>query len=438
MSARGSYEAPVFRVREHNQPGSERRSTHPINQLGRALDQLCLEASDPFEIAAHLEALGYNNTNVAARYGVADHFELAQELFYLTPRRLGITLPSPEVRRSYARQLIMVLTLLVTAGIGLLAEVGAWGPVVWLLVWSQLGGALLNRARGELAEPQQQRVLSLLLELGLLGLVLVWFVTPFALATWAVSLLWLGVAGLLWAERLRAGYLLPCIAGVFLALTVGLKLPPTVMLAACGVTTLVLLRPLLVWSTPASWRWSVGQWRRVLPFILYGLGQGGLLLALLFGAGTEALPGLVLFALVLLIAESQLLRLRGRLNLYLWKGESAAHYTHFARRTILHYTAVYLLPFLPALIVFLFPNLVGQRWLFHLAGFALFGLVLALGLAALSLGDSMVPAVVFAVGGALVMLGLPFFWVAGTMALLEFIALLRRSARLGSYGVYLL
>jgi hypothetical protein len=77
VSARGTYEAPVFRVREHKQVGNERRSAHPINQLGRALDQLCLEASDPFEIAAHLEALGYNNANVAARYGVADHFELA-------------------------------------------------------------------------------------------------------------------------------------------------------------------------------------------------------------------------------------------------------------------------------------------------------------------------------------------------------------------------
>jgi hypothetical protein len=149
------------------------------------------------------------------------------------------------VRRSYARQLHGADAAghggYRAAGRG--RGLGACGLAAGLVA---AGGALLNRAKGELAEPKQQRVLSLLLELGLLGMVLVWFVTPFALATWAVSLLWLGVAGLLWAERLRAGYLLPTIAGVFLALTVGLKLPVTVMLAACGVTTLVLLRPLLL------------------------------------------------------------------------------------------------------------------------------------------------------------------------------------------------
>ncbi len=438
MSAYGGVEPPVFHVYDHEAAHAERRSNTSINQLARAHNQLCLEASDAYEIAAHLESLGYNKASVATEYGVADHFELAWMLFHQTPRRLKLRLPSKVVRASYARQAIMVLTLLVTSGIGLMSEVGAWGPVIWLLVWSQLGGALLNRAKSELATPDHARVLSLLLKLGLIGMVGVWIVTPFALATWTVSVLWLGVAALLWDERLRAAYVLPAVAGGSLALTLWLNLPGTVMLVVCGLATLVALRPLLVWSSPTTWLWALTQWRHLAPFILYGLGQSALLLALLFGAGNEALPGVALFAVVLLIAEPQLLWLRGQLNRYLWKGQDAASYAFFARHIIVRYTSVYLLPFLPAVLVFFYPTLFNPQWFFHLAGFALFGMILALALVSLALGDSLMPALVFAVGGALVVLGLPFFWVAGTMALAEFAILFKRSAQLGSYGVFLL
>ena len=72
----------------------ERRSKEPLNQLGRQLDTLCLEASDSFEIAAHLEALGYNSDEVPARYGVLDHFELAERLFVATPKYLPLKQPA--------------------------------------------------------------------------------------------------------------------------------------------------------------------------------------------------------------------------------------------------------------------------------------------------------------------------------------------------------
>lgn len=443
MSARASYEAPVFRVREYEGGrtvgGAERRSDDPVNQLGRALDQLCLEASDPYEIAAHLEALGYNSTHVAAKYGVADHFELARALFYRTPRRLRISrLPSAAVRRSYARQLVMVLTLLVTATIGMLTSVIAWAPMLWLLVWSQLGGALLNQAKSELGESQQLRILSLLLLFGTAGMALLWLFSPFMLGTATVSALWLGVAGLLWAERVRAGYLLAGSAGALVALSLwgGLLIP--VALLGCLAVTPALLWPQLRRVPLGSWRWAAQRWPQLVPFVLYGLGQGALLLALLYGAGVEALPGVALFALVLLVAEPQLLRLRARLNLLLWKGENPARYAQLARFAITRYAVLYLLTLLPALLVWFFPTLFGSQWLFHLFGFALFGLVLVLGLVALSLGDAAMPALIFGVGGAAVVLGLPFLAVVGVMACAEFAALLRHSALLGSYGVYLL
>lgn len=437
MSAYGGSQPPALGA--YDQGGvTERRSTHPVNQLGRRLNDLCLEASDPYEITAHLEALGYNNANVASQYGVADHFELAWLLFDRTPRRFKLHLPSKAVRASYTRQAVMVLTLLVTAGIGFVTEVGAWGPVVWLLLWSQLGGALLNRAKSDLAVPDQARVLSLLLQMGLAGLVSVWLFTPFALATWVVSLLWLGVAGLLWGERVRAAYVLPVVGGALLILSLWFGLQVTTMLAACGLAALLALRSLVVGPTLSCWRWALAQWRHLVPFGLYGLGQSALLFALLVGAGPEALPGTVLFAVVLLFAEPHLLWLRGQLSLCLWQGQSAAGYARCARRLIVRYTSVYLLPFLPALIVLAYPTLFGSQWFFHLAGFALFGFILGLALVSLSLGNSAMPALVFAGGGALVMFGAPVLWVCAAMAVVECAALLRRSAQLGSYGVFLL
>lgn len=438
MSARASYEPPVFRIHEHwAASGSERRNPHPINRLARTLDRLCLEASDPYEIAAHLEALGYNNAEVVAQYGVADHFELAQALFYRTPRRWGLSRPHAKVQRNYTEQLIMALTLLVTAAIGLFAVVSAWLAVIWLLVWSQLGGMLLNRAKGELSPQQQSSVLSLLLELGLGGLVVVWFLDPFWSATWSVSLIWLSVAALLWLGRWRAAATLPALVGGLLLLVAGLELPFLIMPLGTVATSLWLLRPDVRRVPRACWVWALAQWRYALPLVLYGLGQGSLLVALLRDAEATALPGLALFALILMGAESQLQWLRGRLNLYLWKGESVSAYVRFARRTLLRYTGMYLLPFLPALGVYLWLGPKGAPWLFGLLGFALFGLLLGLGLVFLSLGDPLVPALVFATGGALLVAGLPFFWVAGSMALVQFAALLWRSASLGRYGIYL-
>jgi hypothetical protein len=438
VSARGSYEAPVFHVHEASTSGIERRSTHPIKQLGRALNSLCLEAADPYEIAAHLEALGYNNRAAIGKFGVADHFELAHELFYSTPRRLPFTRPSAELRRNYTRQAVMVLTLLVSVAMGSFAIVNAWSAVIWLLVWSQLGGALLNRARSELTPLHQEKVLTLLLALGLAGLGMCWLFTLFGPVTASVSLLWFGVAGLLWAERLHTALLLSALIGAECLLVIGLGLPLLTLFLGVALTVALILRPFWCWIPLHSWRWALAQGPHVGPFIAYGLGQGALLLTLLRGAGREVLPGLILFALLLLISDTHLTGLRQRLNLYLWREDSAVVYGRLARLTLVRYCAIYLLAFAPALAVYLVPALGGEASLYHLAGFALFGVLLGLSLVALSLGNSLLPAVVFSLGGVLLLLGLPFFWIAGAMALGLFAEMLRRIALLGRYGVYLL
>ena len=432
MSAPGAYKAAAP---EQPWTGPERRSDGPVQRLSRTLNSHCVEAADAFEITAHLEALGYNDGAVLGAYGEHDHFQLAERLFSLTPRRLVFKQPGNRPRPALAKQIVMVFTLLVTACLGLVAPVGAWSPVFWLLVWSQLGSALLNRAQGEFGAAGTRRVLSLLLELGVVGLLAVWFVTPFSLATWTVSLLWLSVAGLVWGERPRLAFVPPLTGalGVGLHLWAGLDL--SFVLAGTSLTTLATLAPCIVPPSLDDGRWVLGEAGALLPFALYGLGQGCALLALLSAAQGGAVPGLVLFALVLLVSEWRLLRLHARLSRYLWEGSDTARYAAKARRAVLAYTGFYLLFFVPALALWLATG--AQPYLYYLAGFALFGVTLALGLATLSLGDTTAPAAVFAAGGALLLLGAPFFPVVGVMALTLLLGLLQRCSHLGSHGVYL-
>jgi hypothetical protein len=67
--------------------GPERRSRQPLSALAREHDQLCVEATDPWEIAAGLEAAGVDDRRARTEYGVASVFDLAVELFVNVPRR---------------------------------------------------------------------------------------------------------------------------------------------------------------------------------------------------------------------------------------------------------------------------------------------------------------------------------------------------------------
>jgi hypothetical protein len=67
--------------------GPERRSTQQFARLAREHDQLCIEACDPWEIAAGLEAAGVDDRRARAEFAVASVFDLAVELFGSVPRR---------------------------------------------------------------------------------------------------------------------------------------------------------------------------------------------------------------------------------------------------------------------------------------------------------------------------------------------------------------
>src|SRR5690606_24592365 len=150
--------------------GPERRSRDPINQLGRSLNRLCLEASDPYEIVAHLEALGFSLTMVKARFGMTNHFELAQALYERTPRIRDRRRSRREAAGDWASPIAIGTAFVATFFMGTFGEPGMLIPAIVVLVWSQVAAALISRAEGELPPPEQRTVRSLVVQLGLVAL----------------------------------------------------------------------------------------------------------------------------------------------------------------------------------------------------------------------------------------------------------------------------
>ena len=106
----------------------ERRSTDPLAVLSRQLNAACVQAVQPEELAAILEAEGYTDALIEARYGDKDVFACAERLFRMVPYRSpefvwrSDTVPV-QVWRDLLRGLIYLLPAL-------------WTPTALALGWS--------------------------------------------------------------------------------------------------------------------------------------------------------------------------------------------------------------------------------------------------------------------------------------------------------------
>ena len=67
--------------------GANRRSTDPVDVLGRRMDEICVAAVSPLEIAAALEMDGINDRSAREVYGHEDIFALAEALYSRVPFR---------------------------------------------------------------------------------------------------------------------------------------------------------------------------------------------------------------------------------------------------------------------------------------------------------------------------------------------------------------
>lgn len=115
--------------------GPERRSRDPLAVLSRHLNQDCLHALQPQELAAILEAEGYTDALVLERYGDSSVFACAERLFQLVPyrpptsNRLSLGSPAATPTPS-GRDLLRGVIYLLPA---------VWSPAVLALGWNGTG-----------------------------------------------------------------------------------------------------------------------------------------------------------------------------------------------------------------------------------------------------------------------------------------------------------
>lgn len=440
MSASVAYVPPDYVPPEDERTtwsGSERRSRDPVNQLSRSFNRLCLEASDRYEIVAHLEAMGYNTPAALSKLGVANHFELAEALYARTPRAFGHNWTVRVEAREWWGPIAMVLALVATFGLGAYATPLALIAATWVLVWSQVSAAVLSKAHGELEASRHPGVLAVLLWLGLVGLVAIWAFTRFGLEAAAPALLWYAVAGLLWSRRFGFAVAVPALglAGLVATHVIGADIAIAQWITvAAGIGFLVPqlsepLRSVLGWTFPAL--------RRSGFHALYGLGQGLMIVALMRATpvGADVLPGALLLAAILLGSQALLLKLKEVIRELLWRTREPAHFVAAARWAFTTYAFVYVTPVLAGLwLVSIAPG--PEPWAYYWFALAVFGLGLALAVVSMTLGDAVTPGVAFFLAGVAAWVG-SFLLVAILLAVIQYALLLRRSAQFERYAVHI-
>lgn len=442
---------------------AERRSADPVNQLGHELNRLCSEATDRYEIVAHLEALGYNTPRMLERCGTHDHFELAEALFGRVPRS---RLWHPATRRErfdWRESVALTLALAVTFVLGTYASGAALVLAVAVLTWSQIAATLVSRAEAELPAALRPRVVALALWLGVVTLSASGALIAADLATLAPPMLWLSLAGLLWSGRRRAALALPlAITAAYLTASLAAG-PLAVSLPAATVSQVVAtvggaLGTLVVLAQgPVGvLRWALSRWRVTLLPSCYGLGQGALLIAGLRAApaGAEVLPGAILLAFILLVSRAALVRFERALTDTLWREHDAKAFATTARRSLLAYLGPFVLPLVPIAALALpvaegggvtaatsmSPALAEVPWLYFWMVFTLIGVTLALGVALLALGNARTPALAVLAAGSLALVAptVPFVVIASALIAVLGLAAARWLGRVDRYAVHLL
>lgn len=418
--------------------GPERRSRDAVNDLGRSLNSLCLEASSPYEIVAHLEALGFNSATALERFGVSSHFELAHLLYERTPRIRSRPGVRKELTRDRATPVAMGLAFVATFLLGAFSQVEMLAPAMVILVWSQVGAALLLKAKGELQRSEQRRVLAFLVQLGLLATLLCWLPLRYGLPTLAPTLTWFAVGALLWAERRWAAVAVPLLVGLGLLVEFLLPVPPVTPLVAAVAATALLCFPLGWRDTRPAFAWLRRSLGVALHPFLYGVGQGMLILALLRheDPSADVVPGAVLLLFVLLLSQRFLIALKAALTRRLWRATDERRFRGFAHLALFAYVGAYLLPLAAALAIEAATGV--ASWHFHWYAFGLFGLSLGISVVGFALGDPAASSIPFLVAGAVAVAGAPFLAVIATLAVALLLLAQLRVRQVGRYAVHLL
>ena len=437
MSAPGRYRRPRATFTALPWFGEDRRSADSLNQLARSLYSICREAADPLELAAHLEAIGFNNHRVQREFGLEDTFELARELFLMTPRK-------PVVRRSQAkhssltwlRQLTLLAGISVTLGLQLQANELGWAAVVFLIAWSVVGSRFIDLAASSLKKPQIRAVLGVLSLVGVLGLLMLWLYDPPTLPEALIGALWWALTSMLWLEQIVDRRSLESLIPVAFAALGLLPYPLPLALFLLFAVTLYLLLPHLAPPDKEVWRYLRSHPWFITVLALYGVSLGILFVRLFQSFPAGIVVGGAVMIGISFTAEWGLLWVRRSLTHSLWYSRDGDDYVRpsFLVRAL----RAQLLLFLTLAAVFFALPFFELSYADTVSRFGLFALSLALALVLLSLNNLIIPAVLFSLAATALGFGVPLAWVMIVLCLGLVVGVAVHVRDVEGYGIYLL
>ena len=438
MSASGQYKRPGFRVNEWY--GVEKRRTDLLGRLNRELFEVSKEATDPYELAAHLEALGFNSERVSREFSLPSTFELARLLFQMSPRK-------PELRRrSYIqlpslgwRQVLILAAIMSTLVLAQSSASSQWLMTLWLITWSIASGSVLTRAKEKLNATRQRSVFALVMLTGFIGIALIGL-DQRTLVAYAIAVLWWGVAGAIWLQELFKrnrfwlfGFLLSLIP--LLALP-ALQFPLAIILALQLLLCAFVLLPEITSIKLETLRFVFADTPMLMTQLGYGTGFGLLLIQLIHLFQGNVWVFSALLALFLFLAEWFALGLKNSLADAMWISSTVDDFLQkslSSSQLVLRYVLLFVFFTLLLFAMFFFP---GQAAL--ISHFVLFAITMVLVLMLFALQNVFLPALIFVFAGLASLFSLPLIWIFIALALVLVLILYLQIQRVEEYGFHII
>lgn len=428
VSAVGFYRSPVTIL---DMPGGQQGE--PLLVLYKKLEELCISARDPYEIAVHLETIGYNRYRVQREFGMSSVFELAEKLYALVPREFP-PIPSSPVPRCVAGHLLwkylaILPSLLAVAVFHFRGGYTGWVIAIWLLAWSNGGYFLVNRAGGELDPSDIPGVRAWLILLGVLAIFILSLFSTCPLAALAAGIFWTGAVGMLWEGRPWISCIIGATAVVGTWLGVGVQ-----SFLIAGVPCIL---KLIMHLRRDALQWLMESLPEGAYPGLYGFGQGLLLYAFSRHAPIEVFCKVTVLTLAWAFSFDIILhRFAVTVNKALWECPDFHGFFCRIRCIIIACAAILFLPLGIVGCVFIFiPDFLRSYFL----AFGLWTLMTGTGIWLFSLGERRWPTGIIFFAGVIVAAAgdhwIPVSIIAALVLIVCLIRVLRQPVR---YGIWFL
>lgn len=438
MSQVGRYRKPKsIEIESYESFGSNERSARPINRLARSMFDITKNATDVYEIAAHLEAIGYNSYRVKKEFGIDNPFKLAKEIQDITPDQITEDyFWQKTFNTMWLKQLTILLAIFATIIIQVNTVPQNWLTIVWLIIWSVIGSKLVNKMHAELSLENSGRILTILAFWGFVGLATVWTLRFPTMPEATVNLLWWILTSVLWAESLLQETSYKGLILVTIATLAVLPIPLLAVMILLVSIGIFFIRSKLKFPSLESWKWLGKSIQSVSLLIPYGFGIG-LLLVELFQLHTEniLIAGGILIVMSF-ASEWLVIWLRDKLADSLWVSKSNDEYIS---RTKVVAIAIGLLLSVAALVILVFSIFSNDPSLTTtVAHFILYGLSLSFALILLSLDNVLFLSAGFSIAIILMFMGIPLSIVLVLLPVMLALAIFLALQKLEEYGIHVI